>query len=273
MDTRETCMKKKKRDRKIQRWRKKIDRKKIMMMMKLRRGYLIAFHGDTTKSETVAQPPGEVGRGEQEFWGGARSPGLWVVGFGGVGLWGCMSLRPITQAAIEKLISDRVAAALAQDRATRETLMEPADPAVISGEMLKGKVGHHLLVNVRTQVHKNVNPTSFHGNEGAVELSCWFEKTESEFQHQRMCREKQGERIPYSFAYTQRFNEFGLAMPGNGSSENKNVEAYVQGLPENIKEKPLLLGLLFILKLSNGSYLTGAKVQAKLKELSGEQQE
>ncbi|GKC31343.1 hypothetical protein Tco_1038637 [Tanacetum coccineum] len=52
--------------------------------------------------------------------------------------------RAMTQAAIEKLVFDRVAAALAQDHATRGNT--------------KAKVGYHLLVNVHTRVSRNVIP-------------------------------------------------------------------------------------------------------------------
>ncbi|GKG37779.1 hypothetical protein Tco_0457002, partial [Tanacetum coccineum] len=56
-----------------------------------------------------------------------------------------MPPRAITQAAIKKLVSDRVVAPLAQDHTTRG------------------------------------NTNGADGPDGAVELCCWFEKTESVF--------------------------------------------------------------------------------------------
>ncbi|GJT78044.1 putative reverse transcriptase domain-containing protein [Tanacetum coccineum] len=70
-----------------------------------------------------------------------------------------MPLRAMTQAAIEKLVSDRVAAALAQDR---QGGAPPGRECTYSSFM-------------------KCNPTSFHRNEGAVELCHWFEKTKSVF--------------------------------------------------------------------------------------------
>ncbi|GJU76190.1 putative reverse transcriptase domain-containing protein [Tanacetum coccineum] len=73
-----------------------------------------------------------------------------------------MPPRAMTQATIEKLVSDRVAAALAQDRATwRKPQMEPGTWMYLGGKCSEAKCSY--------------------GNEGAIELSRWFEKTESVF--------------------------------------------------------------------------------------------
>ncbi|GJY14614.1 putative reverse transcriptase domain-containing protein [Tanacetum coccineum] len=139
------------------------------------------------------------------------------------------------------------------------------------------------------------NPTSFHGNEGAVELCRWFEKTESVFSisecaernkvkfaaatlqgraltwwnsqvatlglevvnakswndmkimmREEFCPPEEIQRMEVELwnlrvkdsnisAYTQRFNELILLCPKMVPSKKKKVEAYLRGLPENIK--------------------------------------
>ncbi|GKG32577.1 hypothetical protein Tco_0430087, partial [Tanacetum coccineum] len=74
-----------------------------------------------------------------------------------------------------------VAAALAQDRATRGN----TNRASRSGGNTRGNVGGQGgAPPAREYTYSSFmkcNPTSFHGNEGAVELSRWFEKMESVF--------------------------------------------------------------------------------------------
>ncbi|GKB82495.1 putative reverse transcriptase domain-containing protein [Tanacetum coccineum] len=92
-----------------------------------------------------------------------------------------MPPRAMTQAAIEKLVSDRVAAALAQDRATRGNTNGAGGPGCNIGENAGGQGGAPPARECTYSSFMKCNPTSFHGNEGAVELSRWFEKTESVF--------------------------------------------------------------------------------------------
>nr|GEV96211.1 putative reverse transcriptase domain-containing protein [Tanacetum cinerariifolium] len=103
------------------------------------------------------------------------------------------------------------------------------------------------------------NPTPFHGKEGAIELCRWFEKSEMVFSISE-CPERnkvkfaaatlQGRggipkledelrslklRDTNIAAYTQRFNELVILCPEAVPTEKKKVEAYIKGLPENIK--------------------------------------
>ncbi|GJZ28908.1 putative reverse transcriptase domain-containing protein [Tanacetum coccineum] len=191
--------------------------------------------------------------------------------------------RAMTQAAIEKLVSDRVAATLAQDHASRGNTNGAGRPF---GRVHIGEI--------------------FHGNEGAVELCRWFEKTESIFSisecaernkvkfvaatlqgraltwwnsqvatlglevanakswndmkimmREEFCPSEKIQRMEVELwnlrvkdsnisAYTQRFNELVLLCPEMVPSEKKKVEAYLRGLPENIKgettsSKPVVL--------------------------------
>ncbi|GKA21544.1 putative reverse transcriptase domain-containing protein [Tanacetum coccineum] len=92
-----------------------------------------------------------------------------------------MPPRAMTQAAIEKLVSDRVAAALAQDRATRGNTNGAGGPGGNIGGNVGGQGGAPPARECTYSSFMKCNPTSFHGNEGAVELCRWFEKTESVF--------------------------------------------------------------------------------------------
>ncbi|GJT66781.1 putative reverse transcriptase domain-containing protein [Tanacetum coccineum] len=87
----------------------------------------------------------------------------------------------MTQATIEKLISDRVAAVIAQDRAIRGN----TNGAGKSGSNTEGNVGGQggapPARDCTYSSFMKCNPTSFHGNEGAIELCHWFEKMKSVF--------------------------------------------------------------------------------------------
>ncbi|GJR30523.1 hypothetical protein Tco_1106755 [Tanacetum coccineum] len=143
------------------------------------------------------------------------------------------------QAAIEKLVSDRVAAALAQDRATRENTNGAGEPGGNIGGNAQGQGGAPPARGCTYSSFMKCNPTSFHGNEGAVELSRWFEKTESVFSISE-CAERN--KVKFAAAKLGSkpltwFNELVLLCPEmvSESDEKKKVEAYVRGLPENIK--------------------------------------
>ncbi|GJS50364.1 putative reverse transcriptase domain-containing protein [Tanacetum coccineum] len=206
-----------------------------------------------------------------------------------------MPPRAMTQAAIEKLVSDRVAAALAQDRATRGNTNGAGGPGGNIGGNAGGQGGAPPARECTYSSFMKCNPTSFHGNEGAVELSRWFEKTESVFSisecaernkvkfaaatlqgraltwwnsqvatlglevvnakswndmkimmREEFCPPEEIQRMEVELwnlrvkdsnisAYTQRFNELVLLCPEMVPSEKKKVEAYLRGLPENIK--------------------------------------
>ncbi|GJU79148.1 putative reverse transcriptase domain-containing protein [Tanacetum coccineum] len=206
-----------------------------------------------------------------------------------------MPPRAMTQAAIEKLVSDRVAAALAQDRATRGNTNGAEGPDGNTKENVGGQGGAPPARECTYSSFMKCNPTSFHGNEGAVELSRWFEKTESVFSisecaernkvkfaaatlqgraltwwnsqvatlglevanakswndmkimmREEFCPPEEIQRMEVELwnlrvkdsnisAYTQRFNELVLLYAEMVSSEKKKVEAYLCGLPKNIK--------------------------------------
>ncbi|GJU32633.1 hypothetical protein Tco_1176222 [Tanacetum coccineum] len=123
-----------------------------------------------------------------------------------------MPPRAMTQVAIEKLVSDRVAAALAQDRATRGNTNGVGGSSGNTGGNAGGQGRAPPARECTYSSFMKCNPTSFHGNEGVVELC-----------HSNIS------------AYTQRFNELVLLCPEMVPSKRKKVDAYLCGLPENIK--------------------------------------
>ncbi|GJV86098.1 putative reverse transcriptase domain-containing protein [Tanacetum coccineum] len=92
-----------------------------------------------------------------------------------------MAPRAMTQAAIEKLVSDKVATTLAHDRATRGNTTRASGPGGNTGGNAQGQGGAPPAHECIYLSFMKCNPTSFHGNEGAVELCRWFEKTKSVF--------------------------------------------------------------------------------------------
>ncbi|GKE17135.1 hypothetical protein Tco_1424712 [Tanacetum coccineum] len=159
-----------------------------------------------------------------------------------------MAPKAMSQAAIEQLITHRVNAVVEAERERQVNPRGQGAPAVrectFSGFM-------------------KCNPTVFHGHEGAVELSRWFEKTEMVFEIsecaearkvkfaaatlqgraltwwnlQRMEHELWNSKVK-DFditAYTKRFHELAQLCPEMVPTERKKIEAYIRGLTDNIK--------------------------------------
>ncbi|GKE63348.1 hypothetical protein Tco_1513715 [Tanacetum coccineum] len=85
-----------------------------------------------------------------------------------------MPPRRITQEAIERLVNERVAASLAEDRANRDNVGGPA-----------GGAGGPAAVSVARECTYasfiKCNPSTFSRVEGDVGMCRWFEKLESVF--------------------------------------------------------------------------------------------
>ncbi|GKD98043.1 hypothetical protein Tco_1381940, partial [Tanacetum coccineum] len=79
---------------------------------------------------------------------------------------------PMTQAAIERMITSRINAALTADRARRD---------IISGPGGSGQGRAPTARECTFAGFIKCNPTVFRGTKGAVELRRWFEKTKSVF--------------------------------------------------------------------------------------------
>ncbi|GKD93498.1 hypothetical protein Tco_1373335 [Tanacetum coccineum] len=100
-----------------------------------------------------------------------------------------MPPRRMNQAAIEKLIVDRVAKAIAQHEANRATTAEagavgPAGAEAGVAGLARGVEGGNVASEVYGCTYKsflNCNPHIFNVIEGAMGLSIWFEKLKSVF--------------------------------------------------------------------------------------------
>ncbi|GKE65860.1 putative reverse transcriptase domain-containing protein [Tanacetum coccineum] len=160
-----------------------------------------------------------------------------------------MPPRAMTQAAIEKLVSDRVAAPLAQDHATRGNTNGAGGPGGNIGGNVGGQERNKVKFAAATLQGRALtwwnSQVATLGLEVANARS-WNDRKimmREEFcppeEIQRMEVELWNLRVKDSniSAYTQRFNELVLLCSEMVLSEKKKVEAYLRGLPENIKEE------------------------------------
>ncbi|GJQ97314.1 retrovirus-related pol polyprotein from transposon TNT 1-94 [Tanacetum coccineum] len=88
-----------------------------------------------------------------------------------------MPPKPMSQAAIERLITERVNAAVEAERERQVNARGQGNNANEAG----GQGGAPAVRECTFLGFMKCNPTVFHGHEGAVELSRWFEKTEMVF--------------------------------------------------------------------------------------------
>ncbi|GKC20639.1 putative reverse transcriptase domain-containing protein [Tanacetum coccineum] len=173
-----------------------------------------------------------------------------------------MPPRAMSQAAIERLITQRVNAAVEAERARQVNAGGQGSNASGAG----GQGGAPAVRECTFAGFMKCNPTIFHGNEGAVELCRWFEKTETVFGISECAEERkvkftadtlQGraltwwnsqeiQRMEHELwnlkvkdfdisAYTQRFHELVQLCPEMVPTERKKIKAYIRGLTDNIK--------------------------------------
>ncbi|GJQ98076.1 putative reverse transcriptase domain-containing protein [Tanacetum coccineum] len=88
-----------------------------------------------------------------------------------------MPPKAMSQAAIERLITQRVNAAVEAERARQVNARGQGGNANKAG----GQGGAPAVREYTFSGFMKCNPTVFHGHEGVVELSRWFEKTEMVF--------------------------------------------------------------------------------------------
>ncbi|GJU27284.1 putative reverse transcriptase domain-containing protein [Tanacetum coccineum] len=161
---------------------------------------------------------------------------------------------PLTQAAIRRMIKESVDATIAAERARHANARNDAR----GSRPVRGQDVAPVVRECTFAGFMKCNPTVFHGIEGAVKLRRWFEKTESVFgisecvegkkqlmtaefcpieELQRMEHELWNLKVKeYNIvAYTQRFNELALMCPRMVEPESVKVDAYIQGLTDNIK--------------------------------------
>ncbi|GKE44613.1 putative reverse transcriptase domain-containing protein [Tanacetum coccineum] len=187
----------------------------------------------------------------------------------------------LTEANINRLIQERIDEAIVaeRERVQNENNLKvppPAPtPAPATDPAVNSAPGSAASLATGTATREctfagilKCNPTSFHGNEGAVGLSRWIEKSESVFDiiasmgravanskswtemkammTEEFCPPKEIQIMEHELwnlkvkdynitAYTTRFNELILLCPEMVPTEKKKVEAYIRGLSENIQ--------------------------------------
>ncbi|GKB62130.1 putative reverse transcriptase domain-containing protein [Tanacetum coccineum] len=170
-----------------------------------------------------------------------------------------MAPKAISQAAIERLITQRVNAAMEAERERQVNARGQGGNANEVG----GQGGAPAVRECTFSGFMKCNPTVFHRHEGAVELSRWFEKTEMVFGISK-CAEarkvkfvaatlqgraltwRNSQRMEHELwnlkvkdfditAYTKRFHELTQLCPEMVPTEGKKIEAYIRGLTDNIK--------------------------------------
>ncbi|GJY71360.1 putative reverse transcriptase domain-containing protein [Tanacetum coccineum] len=161
----------------------------------------------------------------------------------------------MSQAAIERLITQRVNAAVEAERARQVNAGDK--------EAMLTKLGSYCTF----AGFMKCNPTVFHGHGGAIELRRWFEKTKMVFgisecveeaanqigwtEMKRLMTEEffpieEIQRMEHELwnlkvkdfditAYTKRFHELVQLCPEMVPSERNKIEAYIWGLTDNIK--------------------------------------
>ncbi|GJS75413.1 putative reverse transcriptase domain-containing protein [Tanacetum coccineum] len=173
-----------------------------------------------------------------------------------------MPPKGMSAAGIQKLVADKVAEALVADRAARENAdgsgrsegqggAPPTRECSFVGYMGMNEQFSFVvgLRRRRTEV-KKIMTEEFCPNEE-------IQRMEDELRNLKL-------RDTNIVAYTQRFNELVLLCPDVVPTEKKKVEAYIKGLPENIKgettsSKPVVLN--DVVRMAHT--LMEQKVQAK----------
>ncbi|GKE27706.1 putative reverse transcriptase domain-containing protein [Tanacetum coccineum] len=172
---------------------------------------------------------------------------------------------PMTTAAIEQLVGDRVSAALANHETLRNNTNGHGNGSHNSGTGTRGATRTPRECTYKDFL--NCHPLNFKGTEGVVVLSQWFERIESVFHKKAVTQEVayamdwkalkklmtvkyclrgeikkleielwnlkvKGTDIP---SYTLRFQELALMCGRMFPEESDEVEKYVSGLPDMIR--------------------------------------
>ncbi|GJX38738.1 putative reverse transcriptase domain-containing protein [Tanacetum coccineum] len=183
-----------------------------------------------------------------------------------------MPPRPMNQAAIERLVTQRVNAAVEAERERQTNARGQRNNANEAG----GQGGAPAARECTFSGFMKCNPMVFHGHEGLIELSRWFKKTEMVFgisectearkvammgleaanqigwtemrrlMTEEFCPVEEVQRMEHELwnlkvkefditAYTKRFHELVQLCPEMVPSERKKIEAYIRGLTHNFK--------------------------------------
>ncbi|GJU96827.1 putative reverse transcriptase domain-containing protein [Tanacetum coccineum] len=172
-----------------------------------------------------------------------------------------MPPKAISRAAIERLITQRVIAAVEAERARQVNVRGQGGNANEAG----GQGGVPAVRECTFSGFMKCNPTVFHGHEGAIELrralTWWNSQVATRgleatnqigwtkmkrVMTEEFCPIEEIQRMEHELwnlkvkdfdisAYTQRFHELVQLCPEMVLTERKKIEAYIRGLTDNIK--------------------------------------
>ncbi|GKA05632.1 hypothetical protein Tco_0684752 [Tanacetum coccineum] len=156
-----------------------------------------------------------------------------------------MPPKGMSAAAIQKLVADKVAEALVVDRASRANADGSGGNVGESGGQGRAPPARKCSF----AGYMKCSPTTFHGNEEAIELCHWFKKTKITFKISGYAERNKvmfADATLQGRALTWWNSELVQLCPDVVPNEKKKVEAYIKGLPENIKgetnsSKPVVL--------------------------------
>ncbi|GJR78154.1 hypothetical protein Tco_0148939 [Tanacetum coccineum] len=149
----------------------------------------------------------------------------------------------ITLAAIQQLINDGISSALKVQAASMASASNPNRNTRPTGTPI-AKTGNY-------KEFISCQPFYFNGMEGAVDLICWFERTESVFSRSKCVEEdkvtfvtvKKMEDEFYNLVlkgndlktYIRRFQELVILCPNMVPNAEKLMEVFISGLPRSIE--------------------------------------
>ncbi|GKB54050.1 hypothetical protein Tco_0904803 [Tanacetum coccineum] len=152
---------------------------------------------------------------------------------------------PMTAAAVEQLIKERVSAALANHETLRNSTNCQGDGSHNSDTGTRGTV--HTPCECTYKDFLNCKPLSFKGTEGVVVLSQWFKKMESVF-HISNCANSHMKTVTQDVAYAMDWKalkkmmtvkycprEVAFMCGRMFHEESDEFEKYVGGLPDMIR--------------------------------------
>ncbi|GJT67179.1 putative reverse transcriptase domain-containing protein [Tanacetum coccineum] len=157
-----------------------------------------------------------------------------------------MPLRRMNQNVVEQLMADHVAAAIAEYEINRAKTKGAGLAGGNVGGNARGNAGGNVAPEARGCTYKTFlgcNPLTFNGTKGAVGLSRWFKKLESNFQISKCANEARMEQELWNLTvkgddivrYTNRFHELAAMCPSMVTPKYKKIERYVWGLLEKIQ--------------------------------------
>nr|GEW53119.1 putative reverse transcriptase domain-containing protein [Tanacetum cinerariifolium] len=132
-------------------------------------------------------------------------------------------------------LEDQMRGLMLEDKKEKERLKKKLKVSQQEKEQIE-QAFHHVVDWIRMQFGVEIPPCM---DDGAIELCRWFEKSEMVFSISDCTERNKGDMkkmmLEEFCPEEERFNELVLLYPEAVPTEKKTLEAYIKGLPENIK--------------------------------------